>query len=103
MPVIPPPRPAHRGDRRAATRRHSNDALLGELAAVSDHSEDVRDHEDADAPAEGDPNVGADQLLRVEYFARARRCPVTGRRAGNAPSRSRRRIATSRAGSRVRR
>ena len=38
-------------------------ALLGDPAAVGAHGEDVRDDEDADAPGEGDPDVGADRLL----------------------------------------
>src|SRR5665647_2975255 len=47
---------------------HSRDALLRDLAAVRDHGEDVRDDEDADAPGEGDPDVGADRL-RSEQVA----------------------------------
>jgi hypothetical protein len=38
-------------------------AALADPAAVSDHCEEVRDDEDADAPGKGDPDVGADGLL----------------------------------------
>ena len=36
--------------------------LLGDLAAVDDHGEDICDDEDADAPGEADPDVAADRL-----------------------------------------
>jgi len=37
--------------------------LLGDLAAVRNHGERVRDDEDAHTPGQGDPDVGADRLL----------------------------------------
>ena len=37
--------------------------LRGDLAAVDDHGEEVRDDEDAATPGKGDPDVCADRLL----------------------------------------
>jgi hypothetical protein len=45
-------------------------ALLGDPAAVGDHRQDVGHDEDADAPREGDPDVGADQLVRQQVAYR---------------------------------
>ena len=43
---------------------------LRNFAAVCGHGEDVRDDEDAEAPGEGEPDVGADRLLREQVADR---------------------------------
>ena len=47
-----------------------SDKPLRDLAPVGGHGEDVGDYEDAEAPCEGDPDVGADWLLCVQVADR---------------------------------